>query len=82
MPLVKEVKIVGTGGQLSTQQTELPMLVESGYYDNRDDKAVRLYSLGKRDRDNSTELKVSQVYVLQRKTAKELYDFLKRTFNF
>ena len=73
MPLVSKVKIVGTGAQLPTQRKELEMQVESGYYNNQSDKAVRLYS-----GVNST----SQVYVLQKETAKELYDFLKRTFNF
>jgi len=82
MPLVSKVKIVGTGAQLPTQKTELEMQVESGYYNNQNDKAVRLYSLGVRDRPNSTVPKVSQVYVLQRETAKGLYDFLKKTFNF
>lgn len=80
MPLVSEVKIEGTGVELPVQKTELKMRVESGYYNNREDKAVRLYSLGSEDREAGP--KVSQVYVLQKDAAKELYDFLKRTFNF
>lgn len=76
MALISQVN--SSCGTIDNQDTTIPLEVTVGVYSGA--TAIRIGSDGSAARQ--TQPKPSQVYVLDEKSARQLYDIMKTTFNF